>query len=288
MACSTLPAVAQEMACSLERPPKTTAMRGLRVWLFLLGARSWCARPYRPGQRPRRLLGWRHVPRARSPPPYRPATLAVTAGRPPHDARQPAQRAADDGLDLRRRRRRGVRPLRQPDLGGVRGGARRPRGRPVPGVLLRARRGRDDPRPGRAGRKVVAPRHAYNGSIMQIADLEARGRITARAGRHHRHRRRREGLRGRRAGVAGVADQPGAGGRRHRRRSSPPRTRPAPTSSSTTPSPPPCCSSRCRSDADLVVHSATKFIAGHSDVLLGAVVTRDDAAATTCSRSAAT
>jgi cystathionine gamma-synthase len=29
-------------------------------------------------------------------------------------------------------------------------------------------------------------------------------------------------------------------------------------------------------DADLVVHSATKFIAGHSDVLLGAIVTRDD------------
>jgi cystathionine gamma-synthase len=29
-------------------------------------------------------------------------------------------------------------------------------------------------------------------------------------------------------------------------------------------------------DADLAVHSATKFIAGHSDVLLGAVATRDD------------
>src|ERR687892_2607066 len=28
--------------------------------------------------------------------------------------------------------------------------------------------------------------------------------------------------------------------------------------------------------ADLVVHAATKFIAGHSDVLLGAVVTQDD------------
>ena len=28
--------------------------------------------------------------------------------------------------------------------------------------------------------------------------------------------------------------------------------------------------------ADLVVHSATKFLAGHSDVVLGAVVTRDD------------
>jgi cystathionine gamma-synthase len=29
------------------------------------------------------------------------------------------------------------------------------------------------------GAKVVAPRHAYNGSIMQLADLEARGRISA-------------------------------------------------------------------------------------------------------------
>src|SRR5919112_3102589 len=28
------------------------------------------------------------------------------------------------------------------------------------------------------GAKVVAPRHAYNGSIMQLADLEARGRVT--------------------------------------------------------------------------------------------------------------
>ena len=67
--------------------------------------------------------------------------------------RQPAERAADDGLDVRRRRRRGVRPLRQPDLVGLRAGARRPRGRSVPGVLLRPGRGRDDPRPGRAGRQ---------------------------------------------------------------------------------------------------------------------------------------
>ena len=29
--------------------------------------------------------------------------------------------------------------------------------------------------------------------------------------------------------------------------------------------------------ADIVVHSATKMISGHSDVLLGAVVTRDEA-----------
>jgi cystathionine gamma-synthase len=29
-------------------------------------------------------------------------------------------------------------------------------------------------------------------------------------------------------------------------------------------------------DADIVVHSATKYLAGHSDVLMGAVITRDD------------
>src|SRR6478752_4001277 len=30
------------------------------------------------------------------------------------------------------------------------------------------------------GTTVVAPRHAYNGTVMQVADLEARGRISAR------------------------------------------------------------------------------------------------------------
>ena len=33
MACSTLPAVTHEMACSLDRPPKTTATRFLG-WLI--------------------------------------------------------------------------------------------------------------------------------------------------------------------------------------------------------------------------------------------------------------
>ena len=51
---------------------------------------------------------------------------------------------------------------------------------------------------------------------------------------------------------------------------------PAPTSSSTTPSPLPCCQRRSTLGADLVVHSATKYLAGHSDAVLGAVVTRDD------------
>ncbi len=69
------------------------------------------------------------------------------------------------------------------------------------------------------GAKVVAPRHAYLGSIGQLADLEARGRIKAELVDVDRHRRGRQGVRGRRAGVAGVADEPGPRGRRHRRRS---------------------------------------------------------------------
>ena len=39
--------------------------------------------------------------------------------------------------------------------------------------------------------------------------------------------------------------------------------------------------------ADFVLHSATKYLAGHDDALLGAVVCRDDAAPTSCGRSAA-
>jgi cystathionine gamma-synthase len=125
------------------------------------------------------------------------------------------------------------------------------------------------------GAKVVAPRHAYLGSIGQIADLEARGRITAElvdvtdtdavvkacadaalvwlesptnpalevaeigpivAAAHE-------------AGAYVVVDNTFAT---------------------------PLLQQPLSLDADLVVHSATKFIAGHSDVLLGAVVTRDD------------
>ncbi len=124
------------------------------------------------------------------------------------------------------------------------------------------------------GRKVVAPRHAYNGSVMQLADLEARGRITAELVDIERHRRGGHGLRRRRTRLARVADQPGAGGRRprpdHRRRARGRRVRRrrqhvrhARCSSSRSPWTPTSSS-----------HSATKFIAGHSDVLLGAIATR--------------
>ena len=119
---------------------------------------------------------------------------------------------------------------------------------------------------------VVAPRHAYNGTVMQLADLEARGRLTVRlvdvtdpeavlkaaddaalvwlesptnpalevielepaiAAAHD-------------AGAYVVVDNTFAT---------------------------PLLQQPLALGADLVLHSATKFIAGHSDVLMGAVVT---------------
>ena len=122
---------------------------------------------------------------------------------------------------------------------------------------------------------VVAPRHAYNGTVMQLADLEARGRLKVRlvdvtdteavveacedaalvwmesptnpalevvdlprviAAAHD-------------AGAYVVVDNTFAT---------------------------PLLQQPLDLDADLVVHSATKFIAGHSDVVMGAVATRSE------------
>lgn len=122
---------------------------------------------------------------------------------------------------------------------------------------------------------VVAPRHAYNGTVMQLADLEARGRARAvlvditdtaavvatcrdaalvwvesptnpalevadipaiRAAAHD-------------AGAHVVVDNTFAT---------------------------PLLQRPLELGVDLVVHSATKYLAGHSDALMGAVVTRDD------------
>jgi cystathionine gamma-synthase len=124
------------------------------------------------------------------------------------------------------------------------------------------------------GKTVVAPRHAYNGSIMQLADLEARGRVkvvlvdiadteavtrackdaalvwvesptnpalevadiaTITKAAHD-------------AGAYVVVDNTFAT---------------------------PLLQQPLSLGVDIVVHSATKFLAGHSDVLLGALVTQD-------------
>jgi len=125
------------------------------------------------------------------------------------------------------------------------------------------------------GAKVVAPRHAYLGSIGQIADLEARGRITAEL----------VDVTDTDAVVKACADAALVW------LESP--TNPALEVAEIAPIvaaaheagayvvvdntfATPLLQQPLSLDADLVVHSATKFIAGHSDVLLGAVVTRDD------------
>lgn len=125
------------------------------------------------------------------------------------------------------------------------------------------------------GKKVVAPRHAYNGCILQMADLEARGRITATLV----DITDTDGVVAACAGAAlvwvesptnpalEIADIPAITKAAHdagayvvvdNTFATPLLQRPLVL------------------DADIVLHSATKFLAGHSDVLLGALVTRDD------------
>ena len=208
-------------------------------------------------------------------PPYRPATVAVTSGRPPH--------VPDNPLNA---------PLTMASTYVAGGDVEYGRyGNPTWSAFESAL---GDLEGGRClafatglaavatildlvgnGATVVAPRHAYNGTVMQMADLEARGRLTAvlvdvtdteavvkacedaalvwlesptnpalevadiatiAAAAHD-------------AGAYVVVDNTFAT---------------------------PLLQQPLSSGADLVLHSATKFIAGHSDVLLGAVVTGDD------------
>ena len=122
---------------------------------------------------------------------------------------------------------------------------------------------------------VVVPRHAYNGTVMQLADLEARGRLNVRlvdvtdadallaacedAALVWLESPTNPALEvvdlapvieaAHEAGAYVVVDNTFAT---------------------------PLLQQPLTLDADLVVHSATKFIAGHSDVLMGAVVTRSE------------
>ena len=125
------------------------------------------------------------------------------------------------------------------------------------------------------GKTVVAPRHAYNGSVMQLADLEARGRLSARL----------VDVTDTDAVVAACADAALVW------LESP--TNPALEVVEIGPVveaahdagayvvvdntfATPMLQRPLELGADLVVHSATKYIAGHSDLLMGAVVTGDD------------
>jgi cystathionine gamma-synthase len=125
------------------------------------------------------------------------------------------------------------------------------------------------------GTKVVAPRHAYNGSIMQLADLEARGRLTAVLVDIEDTAAVVEACDG--AALVWlesptnpaleVADLPPIIEAAHAAGAYVVVDNTFAT---------PLLQQPLGLGADIVVHSATKFIAGHSDVLLGALATADD------------
>ena len=125
------------------------------------------------------------------------------------------------------------------------------------------------------GATVVAPRHSYNGTVMQLADLEARGRLTARlvditdsdavriacedAALVWLESPTNPALEiGDVEAVARAAHEAGAHVVVDNTFATPLRQRPL------------------SMGADIVVHSATKYLSGHSDVMLGALVTNDD------------
>jgi cystathionine gamma-synthase len=208
-------------------------------------------------------------------PPYRPATIAVTSGRPAHQPDNPLNEPLTmastyvAGGDLEYGRYGNPTwTAFETALGDLEGGRclAFASGLAAVSTILDLVG---------QGAKVVAPRHAYLGSIGQIADLEARGRITAEL----------VDVTDTEAVVKACADAALVW------LESP--TNPALEVAEIAPIvaaaheagayvvvdntfATPLLQQPLSLDADLVVHSATKFIAGHSDVLLGAVVTRDD------------
>jgi cystathionine gamma-synthase len=208
-------------------------------------------------------------------PPYRPATVAVTSGRPAHEPDSPLNEpltmastyVAGGDLEYGRYGNPTWSAFEQA-LGDLEGGRclAFASGLAAVATILDLVG---------AGAKVVAPRHAYLGSIGQMADLEARGRITVEL----------VDITDTEAVVKACADAALVW------LESP--TNPALEVAEIAPVvaaaheagayvvvdntfATPLLQQPLSLDADLVVHSATKFIAGHSDVLLGAVVTRDD------------
>jgi cystathionine gamma-synthase len=125
------------------------------------------------------------------------------------------------------------------------------------------------------GQKVVAARHTYHGTVMQIADLESRGRL----------RGHLVDITDTAAVVAAcedaslviiesptnpaleVADIPAIVAAAHEAGASVCVDNTFAT---------PLLQQPLALGADLVVHSATKYLSGHSDVVMGALVTADD------------
>jgi cystathionine gamma-synthase len=208
-------------------------------------------------------------------PPYRPATLAVTSGRPPHTPDQPLNEpltmastyVAGGAVEYGRYGNPTWAAFEQAlgDLEGGRALAFSSGLAAVATILDLVGQ----------GQTVVAPRHAYNGSILQMADLEARGRIKVALVDVTDTQAVVEAcadaalvwLESPTNPALEVADIPPIVAAAHEAGAYVVVDNTFAT---------PLLQQPLTLDADLVVHSATKFIAGHSDVLLGAVVTRDE------------
>jgi cystathionine gamma-synthase len=205
----------------------------------------------------------------------RPATLAVHAGRPPRDVDQPLNVPITmastyvAGGDLEYGRYANPTWTAFEDaLGGLEGGRclAFASGLAVVATVL------DLVGPGET---VVAPRHGYNGTTTQLADLEARGRVRALL----------VDIADTDAVVAAcadaalvwvesptnpameVADIPTIATAAHDAGA-----RMVVDNTFATP----LLQQPLDLGADLVVHSATKYLSGHADLVMGAAVTRDD------------
>jgi cystathionine gamma-synthase len=210
-----------------------------------------------------------------SPPAYRPATIAVTSGRPAHVPDNPLNEpltmastyVAGGDVEYGRYGNPTWSAFEQA-LGDLEGGRclSFASGLAAVATILDLVG---------QGATVVAPRHAYNGSIMQLADLEARGRLTATlvditdtdAVVKACADAALVWLESPTNPALELADIPAVVAAAHEAGAYVVVDNTFAT---------PLLQQPLSLDADIVVHSATKFIAGHSDVLLGALVTKDE------------
>jgi cystathionine gamma-synthase len=204
-----------------------------------------------------------------------PATVAVTAGRPPHDPDQPlnvpitmaSTYVAAGDLEYGRYANPTWTAF-EDTLGALEGGRCLAFSTGMAAVLTVLDLVG-------LGAKVVLPRHSYQGSLVAVADLESRGRITSEL----------VDIEDTAAVVAActdaalvwiesptnpaleVADIPAIVAAAHEAGAVVVVDNTFAT---------PLLQQPIALGADIVVHSATKYLAGHSDALLGALVTADD------------